>query len=169
MDSCPSPVLCPFDTTTPPPSEPFSNCECPFEASNPLYECPVCVRERREHHCQMCSRFAQKWILPSYGGRHHQWMESDTYVIICGGLACRPIQKLKLFCGEQWEASGSLLLGPLTEEVPARDLKSQKNRGHSLWLTMCFFLSTPQPTATKQHWQSTLNVCKPDTARLQLR
>lgn len=56
-------------------------------------------------------------------------MESDTYVIIGGGLACRPIRKLKLFCGEQRGASGSLLLGPLTEEVPARDLKSQEKQG----------------------------------------
>lgn len=47
------------------PSKPFSNCECPFEASNPADECPVCVSETREHHCRMCSWFAQKWTHPS--------------------------------------------------------------------------------------------------------
>lgn len=83
-------------------------------------------------------------------------MEPDTYVIICGSLACWPIQTLRPFCAEQClEHLGNCCRAPPRGSA-CKWSEITKNSEHSLWLAMCFFLSSHGPTATKQRWQSKL-------------
>lgn len=83
-------------------------------------------------------------------------MEPDTYVIICGSLACWPIQTLRPFCAEQClEHLGNCCRAPPRGSA-CEWSEITENSKHSLWLAMRFFLSSHRPTATKQHWQSKL-------------
>lgn len=180
MDSCPFLVLCPFLTQcNPTPPQPLSNCESPFEESNPGWWMPsLCELEKRAALLDVPVEFAQKLIHSSFGGRNRQWMEAETYVIICYSLA--PGLPLWNISVEEKQVFSSRVIaaGLFAEEVLGNCAVIWNHRKQWAFFVVndVLLLSASQPTATKKCLESKLKSCKgkmkraynPDTAQLGL-